>query len=65
MKTYTIKTDAGMMDDFEAENLADALDQFDAPAKVRDAASFEAWLKRVGGFGWIEEDGDRIAEVRS
>lgn len=65
MKTYTIKTDAEMMDDFEAENLADALDQFDAPAKVRDAASFEAWLNRVGGFGWIEEDGVRIAEVRS
>lgn len=65
MKTYTIKTDAEMMEDFDAKTIAGALEEFDAPDNVRDAASFEAWLRRVGGFGWIEEDGSRIAEVRS
>lgn len=62
---YAILTDSGSMDDFEAENIADALDQFDAPRSVRSVAAFEAWLERVGGYGWIEQDGVLIAEVKS
>ena len=66
MMTYTISTDACMMDDFEAIDLSDALDQFgEAPAHVRDADAFATWLNRIGGYGYIEEDGVRIVNVRS
>ncbi len=60
---YTIRTDSGMLDDFETDSVGAALDEFDAPRKVRSIDAFEEWLQRVGGYGWIEEDGVRIAEA--
>lgn len=62
-----ISTDGGSM--VEAEpyvSLAEALaDYDDAPKWVRDVESFERWLNKCGGYGFIEIDGDRVAEVRS
>ena len=63
--TYTISTDDSMMSDIEAASVADALEQFGAPQGVRDVPTFEAWLEKAGGSGYIEENGVRIASVKS
>ncbi len=64
--TYYISTDSGSFDEpAEFDSLADALDSFDAPGWVRDAAAFVRWLEKCGGYGFIEIDGERVAEVKS
>jgi hypothetical protein len=61
---YQILTDSGSYaEPEEFGSLAEALEDFGAPKSVRDADSFAAWLERVGGYGWIEIDGERICEV--
>lgn len=60
---YSISTDGGSYDDFEAADVSEALEMTDCPTSVRSAEGFERWLNRCGGYGWIEEDGVRIAEV--
>lgn len=63
---YYISTDdSSFAEPQEFDSLADALGEFGAPKGVRDAASFERWLEKVGGYGFIEVDDVRIAEVRS
>ena len=64
MKNYYIATDDSSLET-EAENIADALEEFGAPKNVRDAAAFEDWLEGVGGYGHITEDDIEIARVRS
>jgi hypothetical protein len=64
MSKYYIFTDGEQYDEFEAENLADALDQIDVPSHVTDARSFEAWLESCGGYGVIYEDDTCLANVK-
>lgn len=65
MTAYLISTDSSLMN-IEAGDLAEALREFgDCPKSVTDASQFEAWLERVGGYGFIEADGVRIAYVAS
>lgn len=63
MSKYYIFTDSDQYDEFEAESVADALSQVDVPSSVVDAATFEGWLERVGGYGEIHEDGVIVACV--
>jgi len=63
MTTYTISTDSETMIT-KADSLAAALAEFGCPAHVRDAASFERWLVRAEGYGYIEADEIRIASVQ-
>lgn len=66
MPRYYISTDshsAGDSAGAEFSSLGDALRDFGCPGDVVDADTFEEWLKRVGGFGFIEVDGERIAWV--
>ena len=65
LRSYYIFTDSGQYDEFEADNVADALDQIDVPEKVRTAEQFEEWLNDCGGYGEIHEDGEVIARVES
>ena len=59
-----ISTDSGSWDEaHEFDSLAEALDDFGCPSKVTDAASFESWLTRVGGYGFIEINDAIVAEV--
>jgi hypothetical protein len=65
LRLYRITTDSGSTE-VRAASLAKALAEWgDAPASVRDASSFEAWLARVGGYGTISEDGVPVARVAS
>lgn len=64
MKTYTITTDGAMMVDIRADNVADAIAAFgECPDSVKTAEDFEQWLRENDGYGHIDEDGDRIANV--
>ena len=66
MTTYYISTDdraSAVPEEFAS--LADALEDFEAPAWVRDADAFKRWLTRVGGYGFIEIDDVRVVEVPS
>jgi hypothetical protein len=65
MHRYYIFTDGGQYDEFEAADVADALDQTDVPGWVRSPEAFERWLDRCGGYGEIVEDGVAIARVGS
>lgn len=59
-----ISTDSGSWGQaWEFDSLADALDDFGCPSRVVDESSFVAWLDRCGGYGFIEIDGDVVAEV--
>lgn len=62
MTQYHISTDDGSMD-IEADSVESALREFDAPEHVQSVHDFESWLNQSGGYGFIEEDGDRIASV--
>lgn len=64
--TYYISTDSGSsVRPEEFDSLAEALDDFGCPADVTDSESFAAWLDRVGGYGFIEVDGERVCEAKS
>jgi 2'-5' RNA ligase len=54
IKNYHIATD-GESGGVEAANIADALERFGLPAKVRSRRNFHRWLDQAGGFGRIEE----------
>lgn len=65
MKTYHITTDSSSQE-IEASNITEALKEWgEAPAKVNNASSFEAWLEKAGGYGSIQEDGVQIASVKA
>jgi hypothetical protein len=62
-KTYYIYTDAGS-EEIEAASIEEALTEWgEAPEWVQNAQTFEEWLKEIGGYGAIQEDGVEIARV--
>lgn len=62
---YYISTDSGSWIESEyCSDVAEALSMdSDVPSGVTSADQFEAWLENRDGYGFIEEDGARIAEV--
>jgi len=65
MKAYKITTDTGSTT-IEAESVTEALMEWgEAPESVTTSETFEDWLKNVGGFGNIQEDGVIVARVAS
>lgn len=65
MLVYISTDDSSFVDAAEFDSVAEALDAFDTPSYVRDEDSFCDWLERVGGYGYIEVDGEVVAEVKS
>jgi len=69
MAIFTVKTDGFMFDDFEADDLDDAIAQaFDGQGlgKITDENSLQkkfARYVRDGGWCWIECDGQRVLEI--
>ena len=63
MKNYYITTDMESME-IDAENIEQALAEFEAPEWVKTADDFETWINGIGGFGEIYEDDIRIAEIK-
>ncbi len=68
MKTYTVRTDSFLMDDFQADNLDAAIEEaFEGEiAGIKDTESLERKFARYvadGGWCWIDEDGERVFEI--
>lgn len=68
MSLYTVRTDAFMIDDFEAESLDAAVAEAFAGeiGGVKDVASLRkkfAKYEADGGWCWVEEDGERVLEI--
>ena len=65
MHTYTIRTDADLYDDVQADSIDDAVDQ---ATEFSDLASLERHISRHvdgGAWLWIECDGERVVEIGS
>jgi hypothetical protein len=63
MKTYTIRTDADMYDDVEADSIDAAIDQ---ATEFSDLAELARHIERHaddGAWLWIDCDGERIVEI--
>lgn len=69
MTTYTVRTDGFLCDDFEADNINEAIAEAFAGeglGKIVDEASLYAKFEKYvadGGWCWIEEDGVRVVEI--
>ena len=65
MKEYYIYTDSGS-DTIQAKTVEEAIAEWDeAPKWVKTIPQWERWLKRLGGYGAIQENGCEIARVSS
>ena len=68
MATYTVKTDAFMHDDFEADSLDEAIEEAFAGEGlgIRDYATLLRKFPRYvadGGWCWIECDDEMVVEI--
>ena len=69
MSKYTVRTDAFLCDDFDADSLNEAIEYaFDGEGlgKITDQKSLESKFTKYvedGGWCWIECDGERVIEI--
>ena len=65
-KTVTISTDSGSCDYMPDDrmSLSACLRDFFGE-RIGTLAKAEAYLRHVGGYGWIEVDGERLVDVPS